>query len=214
MSLPDLTIERLRAEAANFSRQESLHGEPSLFGVTDGKAIGTYLEQKFRRFLQQRYQFVAGSSANGIDFPALLVDLKVTSVRQPQSSCPYKSARQAIYGLGYGLLVFVYDKTDDAETRTAQLKIFHTIFIETERTGDEQTTRGLRRILANEGNCDDVMAFLLERYLVADETEAEPLANEILNTLPEQGFYPTPVRVQLWEPLSRMASVTISLNFL
>jgi len=41
------------------------------------------------------------------------VDIKVTSIRQPQSSCPFKSARQKIYGLGYSLLVFVYDKHDE-----------------------------------------------------------------------------------------------------
>lgn len=190
MSLPDLTIEKLHAEAAKFSRQESRHDEPSLFGVTDGKAIGTYLEQKFRRFLQTRYQFAAGNSANGIDFPELLVDLKVTSIRQPQSSCPYRSARQKIYGLGYGLLVFVYDKTDDAKARTAQLKIVHTVFVEAERTADFHTTRGLREILANEGNRDDVMAFLLDRNLPFDDlgVGVETLSKEIMDHPPEQGF--------------------------
>jgi len=48
------------------------------------------------------------------------VDIKVTSIRQPQSSCPFKSARQKIYGLGYSLIVFVYDKKDDPATKTWQ----------------------------------------------------------------------------------------------
>jgi hypothetical protein len=39
--------------------------------------------------------------------------MKVTRIKQPQSSCPFKSARQKIYGLGYSLIVFVYEKIDD-----------------------------------------------------------------------------------------------------
>ena len=109
-----LTIETLCTEAAVFSVAESRHPEPLLYGVTDGKAIGTYLEQKFKLYLKQKYDFVQGNSASGIDFPQLLVDIKVTSIKQPQSSCPYKSARQKIFGLGYGLIIFVYDKTDNS----------------------------------------------------------------------------------------------------
>jgi hypothetical protein len=62
------------------------------YGVTDGKAVGTYLEHKFKLYLKERYEFLEGNSASGIDFPGLLVDVKVTSIRQPQSSCPFKSA--------------------------------------------------------------------------------------------------------------------------
>ncbi|KAM3111614.1 hypothetical protein [Phormidesmis sp. 146-33] len=80
-----------------------------------------------------------GNSASGIDFTGLLVDVKVTSVRQPQSSCPFKSARQKIFGLGYSLLVFVYDKSDNSTIRTATLSILHTIYVTAERTADFQT---------------------------------------------------------------------------
>jgi len=97
------TLETLRSEAIVFAKAESKFPEPSLFGVTDGKAVGTYLEHKFQAYLQSKYEFAKGSSAKGIDFPELDVDIKVTSIRQPQSSCPFKSARQKIYGLGYSL---------------------------------------------------------------------------------------------------------------
>ncbi len=43
-----LTVERLCEEAKLFSQKESLHLEPTLYGVTDGKAVGTYLEHKFQ----------------------------------------------------------------------------------------------------------------------------------------------------------------------
>jgi len=183
-----LTIESLCWEASNFSVLTSKDAEASLYGVTDGKAIGTYLEQKFRQYLKDKYDFVEGNSAIGIDFPSLLVDMKVTSFRQPQSSCPFKSARQKIFGLGYGLIIFVYDKNDDSSNRTGTLNILHTIYVSADRTGDFQMTRGIRSILANEGNKDDLMAFMIDRNLPVDEIELSNIADEILVRSPLQGF--------------------------
>jgi hypothetical protein len=154
-----LSKEALISEAKRFARSESKHNEPALYGITDGKAVGTYLEHKFQASLHEKYAYVEGSSAKGIDFPEIKVDLKVTSVRQPQSSCPFKSARQKIYGLGYSLLVFVYEKTDDDRVKTANLRIAHTVYVDEELTGDYQTTCGLRKIIDNGGNTDDVIAF-------------------------------------------------------
>jgi hypothetical protein len=183
-----LTVNLLKAEAKAFAERESGHKEKSLFGVTDGKAVGTYLEHKFQEALQKKYEYVRGSSAKGIDFPDLDVDIKVTSIRQPQSSCPFKSARQKIYGLGYSLLVFVYDKKDERKTRTATLDIKHVIFIESSQTGDYQTTTGILKILENSGNADDLVAFMTERFLPVDEIQAEDLAKEILKTRPKVGY--------------------------
>jgi hypothetical protein len=186
--MTSLNIETLCQEATRFSAAEANHAEKSLYGVTDGKAVGTYLEHKFKAHLRTNYEFVEGSSASGIDFPGLLVDMKVTSVRQPQSSCPFKSARQKIYGLGYGLLVFVYDKSDDAATQRATLNILHTIFVCAERTADFQMTRGILQILANEGNKDDLIALMLDKNLPVDEIEVGKLADDILRDPPRQGF--------------------------
>ena len=183
-----LTIALLKKEAAIFARAESKHAEPALFGVTDGKAVGTYLEHKFQEKLQKQYVYTRGSSAKGIDFPKLEVDIKVTSIRQPQSSCPFKSARQKIYGLGYSLLVFVYDKHDDAKVRAGRLDIQHTIFVEKECTADFQMTSGLRKILENKANRDDIIAFFHERMLPVDDIEAEKLADEILRKPPTLGY--------------------------
>ena len=97
-------------EARRFAEIESTYPEPSTYGVKDGKAVGTYLEHKFQSQMRDKYSFPLGSSAKGIDFPELDVDIKVTSIKQPQSSSPFKSARQKIFGLSYSLLVFVYTK--------------------------------------------------------------------------------------------------------
>jgi len=187
--LTQLTIELLCAEARLFADVESSHSESSLYGVTDGKAVGTYLEHKFRAYLlKQELVFEKGNSAHGIDFPDIGVDMKVTSLRQPQSSCPFKSARQKIYGLGYSLIVFVYDKTDNEATRTAILNIIDVIFVEANQTADFQMTKGLRDILSNEGNSDDLTAFMIDKNLPVDEIELNNLAYEILKTPPEQGY--------------------------
>lgn len=183
-----LTVEMLVHEAKDFSQRESRHRERSLFGVTDGKAVGTYLEHKFQDLLQEKYTYAKGSSAKGIDFPTLRVDIKVTSIRQPQSSCPFKSARQKVYGLGYSLLVFVYDKKDDRKTRTTTLNINHVIFVEAGRTADFQTTSGILKIVNNSGNVDDLVAFMSERFLPLDDVQANQLAEEILKKRPDVGY--------------------------
>ena len=183
-----LTQESLGNEAARFSALESQHQEASLYGVTDGKAIGTYLEQKFKLYLKEKYDFVEGNAASGIDFPELLVDIKVTSIKQPQSSCPFKSARQKIFGLGYSLIIFVDEKLDNSLNRTANLRMITTIFVSAERTADFRMTRGIRNILNNQGNKDDLIAFMLDKNLPVDEMAAANIADEILANPPLQGF--------------------------
>ncbi len=186
--MSDLDLKSLLNEAARFAELESTYGEPSLYGVTDGKAIGTYLEQKFRTYLTDNYEFQLGNSASGIDFPELNVDIKTTSIRQPQSSCPFRSARQKIYGLGYGVLIFVYEKSDDDAARTAQLNLKHTIYVEPARTADYQMTRGILEILERDGNQDDLIAFIYDKNLPVDDIEANNLAEAILENPPLQGY--------------------------
>ncbi|BAZ07973.1 restriction endonuclease [Calothrix sp. NIES-3974] len=185
---PILTITDLCVEAAKFAEIESVYDEPILYGVTDGKAIGTYLEQKFTAYLAQNYNFQPGNSASGIDIPTLDVDIKVTSIKQPQSSCPFQSATQKVFGLGYHLLVFVYDKYDDLDQRTGRLDLRHTVFVDKSRTGDFQTTRGILDILNRDGNKDDIVAFIMERNLPVDEIGASQLADRILESPPNQGY--------------------------
>ena len=184
----ELTISLLCEEANQFARIESSREHASLFGVTDGKAIGTYVEHQFREYLSQRYSFTEGSSARGIDFPDLAVDMKVTSTKQPQSSCPFQSARQKIFGLGYSLLVFVYEKEDNQAFETGRLRFFHTVFVNEAQTADYQTTVGLRQILENDGNEDDLTAFMFDRNLPVDEIEAYRMAQELLNNPPNIGY--------------------------
>ena len=84
-----------------------------------------------------------GSSAVGLDLPSVNCDIKVTSIKQPQSSCPYKDSKQKIYGLGYNLIIFVYKKHDDTKSKTGRLEFVSCSFIDKSRTADFQTTKGL-----------------------------------------------------------------------
>lgn len=184
----NLTMQGLKHCARDFVRELTNRDLPELFGVTDGKAVGTYVEHAFHNYLGETYAHEVGSSASGIDFPALEVDLKVTSIRQPQSSCPFGSADQKVYGLGYSLLVFVYEKLDDNSKRIARLNFHYAIFVDKEHTADYQTTRGIIGILDREGDRDDIAAFLEERNLPLDEIGRRRLAQRILQERPKQGY--------------------------
>lgn len=99
-----LTIESLINEAEKFCANNTGVYRPELFGVTDGKAVGTFVEHLFQQYLANRYDLTVGNSASGLDLPSVNTDIKVTSIKQPQSSCPFKDSKQKIFGLGYNLL--------------------------------------------------------------------------------------------------------------
>jgi len=186
----ELTIDLLKKEAKKFSIIESDHDETSIFGSTDGKAVGTYLEHKFQNYLEKKYIFEKGNSASGIDFPGetINVDIKVTSINQPQSSCPFKSARQKIYGLGYNLLIFVYEKIDNNKIKKSRLNILHTAFVDKDRTADYQLTTAINSILDNNGNKDDLVSLFSDKNLPIDEIETSNIADEIFTHRPNIGY--------------------------
>jgi restriction system protein len=188
MALAQLHLDTLKQEARLFLTKLSKTPIKDLYGITDGKKVGTHIEHAFHAHLAKKYTYERGSSASGIDFPALNVDLKVTSIQQPQSSCPYRDAAQKVYGLGYHLLVFVYEKTDNKTKKAANMRFLHAVFVDRSRTADYQTTRGMCDILDRDGNRDDIIAFLIERNLPLDEIGRDKLADRILKTRPKPGY--------------------------
>lgn len=183
-----LDIPSLISSAREFCQIESKIERVELFGVTDGKAVGTFVEHAFQNYLSERYDMTVGSSALGLDLPTVECDIKVTSIRQPQSSCPYKDSKQKIYGLGYNLIVFVYEKHDNTETRTGRLEFVSCSFIDKSRTADYQTTRGINDIIDRDGNKDDLFAFLVERNIPADEITLMKIAEDLLKNRPQIGY--------------------------
>jgi hypothetical protein len=186
----NLTIEKLIEEAKSFCIEQPKVQHKELFGVTDGKAVGTLIEHKFQTCLQDKYEVMVGSSAKGIDLPSddILTDIKVTSIKQPQSSCPFKDAKQKIFGLGYNLLVFVYDKTDNPETQTAILNFVSCSFVSKERTADYTMTYRLREMVKDKANEADIIAYLQDRNIPVDEITLAEIAKQVLKTPPKQGY--------------------------
>ena len=190
MSKKKLTIKDLISSANVFCVQETRYENKELFGVTDGKAVGTYIEHKFKEFLNKSFELDNGNSARGIDLPApeINTDIKVTSIKQPQSSSPFKDAKQKIYGLGYNLLVFVYEKTDNQENETATLDFKSCSFIEKERTADYTTTFRLIEMIDDGANEEDIIAYLNDKNIPADDIALSQIAKQILQNTPKLGY--------------------------
>lgn len=203
-----LNIEELQLAAKKFCEKEHGLYRPELFGVTDGKAVGTFVEHLFQEYLKQQYEMTVGSSANGLDLPSVNTDIKVTSIKQPQSSCPFKDSKQKIYGLGYNLIVFVYIKTDDAHTKKGCLDFVSCSFIESSRTADYQTTTGILNIIANNGNVDDIFAFLIDHKIPSDEVTLMNMAKDIFKNPPKVGYLTISNALQWRLQYSRIVSLS------
>ena len=203
-----LTIESLIAEAKHFCSLNSGVYKSELFGVTDGKAVGTFVEHLFKQYLEERYEMKVGNSANGLDLPSVNTDIKVTSIKQPQSSCPFKDSKQKIFGLGYNLLVFVYRKYDDPKKKKGMLDFVSCNFIDKCRTADFQTTTGLHKIILNQGNQDDIFAFLVEHNIPSDEVTLYNMAGDILKNPPQFGYLTISNALQWRLQYGRIVSMT------
>lgn len=176
-----LSSELLIRSAIEFCIEQSGIEHPELLGVTDGKAVGTYVEHKFKQFINEKFIVSIGNSASGIDLPDAHIDtdIKVTSIRQPQSSCPYKSSRQKIFGLGYNLLVFVYDK-NDIDGRSL-LHFINCTYIRKDKTADYTTTKRIFEIIQDGGTKEDLIAYFEDRNIPGDEITYDQLADEVLS---------------------------------
>ena len=188
-------MELFHETATNFANELSRTPLPSIYGATDGKAVGTLVESMFKERLTQEFDLQVGNAANGLDFPSLNLDLKVTSLKQPQSSSPFRAATQKVYGLGYNLLVIVYVKRDVAAERAAYLDIKHVIYIDEARTGDATLTRMIRELANNapktpagrEVLIEELDALLQDKNVPLDEVSRRQLAERIADEVPEQG---------------------------
>jgi hypothetical protein len=209
-----LTIKTLKKAAQDFCDIESTYSNKDLYGVTDGKAVGTYIEHKFQNYLDENYEYEKGSSAKGIDLPSndILTDIKVTSIKQPQSSCPFKDAKQKIFGLGYNLLVFVYEKTDDLQRGTAILDFLSSSFLEKERTADYTTTFRIREMIKDGAIKEDIIAYLNDKNIPADDITLSQIADNIISKTPEQGYLTISNALQWRLQYARVVYLTDTIN--
>ena len=65
-----LTLQLLIEETQTFCAVQSKFQHVELFGVTDGKAVGTLIEAAFQQHLNKKYLVLIGNAASGIDLPS------------------------------------------------------------------------------------------------------------------------------------------------
>ena len=184
ISVPDL-LTQARVFAEGFAREK----HPELLGVTDGKAVGTYIETAFKRSLREigLIEATEGNAAKGIDLPSLNTDIKVTSIRQPQSLSPFATFRQKVEGLGYDLMLFVYSKLDAAGECSVEFPAVR--HIPARLTGDYVTTRALRSIDPRSRRERRRRVRLPGRgNIPADEATLREYAGWLLDHPPAQGY--------------------------
>lgn len=184
----ELTINKLREEAIEFCKHESNITHNELVGITDGKAVGTYIEHKFEEYLKNKYDVTIGSSAKGVDLPDphINTDIKVTSIKKPQSSSSFRNMEQKIYGLGYNLLIFIYEKTD--VNNRCYLNFKHCMFLESGRSGDYNLTKILRKMIELGAKEPDIIEILKDNDVSSDEETLKHLAQKIIKKPPKQGY--------------------------
>lgn len=201
----DLSITRLKHAATTFATAISSHRNQEIAGVTDGKAVGTYLEQHFKTYLQSQFNADDwGNSAKGIDLPTINTDIKFTSVKQPQSSLPYRNAKQKIFGLGYNLILFIYYKDD---SRDLNISFSSVSFIDKSRTADFSLTKLIRQHLDIGSNADDIYALLSDRSLPGDDITYNLIVQEIMDHRPNQGYLTISNALQWRAQYGRIESV-------
>jgi len=88
----------------------------------------------------------------------------------------------------YNLLIFVYEKNDDSDKKVSNLNFVSCSFIYKNRTADYQLTRSIQQMLENNANSEDIIAYLTDRNLPAEEITMNQLAEEILANPPQQGY--------------------------
>jgi hypothetical protein len=63
-----LTLEKLYTAAKEFCIKASTLEYPELVGVTDGKAVGTFVEHRLNHYLSNRWSLEIGNSASVVRF--------------------------------------------------------------------------------------------------------------------------------------------------
>lgn len=184
--MEQLSNEGLKRVAGEFAHDLSTRHVTEIVGASDGKHVGTYLEHAFKHYLQDNFKANNwGNSAKGVDLPDINTDIKFTSIRQPQSSLPFKDASQKIFGLGYNLIVFVYDKDDSREHNITFTSVS---FIDKSRTADYTMTKVIRQTLSVGGNDEDLYTVLTDRNLPGDDITYNSIIERIHRDGVKQGY--------------------------
>lgn len=175
--LPPLTIEALLAEVVPFAY--SLTGV-IIKDIDKPKKIGDFVQEKLSEYLATKYSFTKGNSTLGIDFPSLNIDVKATRLHKPQSSSRFRSVRQKVFGLGYGIVLFAYEQIEDEFAMKTTIRVRRVVYIAAERTASYSITKTIKELIENDCNQEELEGYLLSISMGLDEAEAEAIAQKIM----------------------------------
>lgn len=119
------------------------------------------------------------SSDEGVAFPSLATDFRVAPGARLRFGDGSLSWHHKIRGFNHNLLVMVPSPVVELSTA---------VFIDHNRTADFQTTLGIRDIMRRNGNLDDIVAFLEERRIGANDDERLAAAGAIISSPPRLGY--------------------------
>lgn len=162
-----------------------------LFGINDGKTLGTHIENIFFDYLENKgYLFKRGNPSKGIDFPELDIDIKSNSSTRSKygTSSPFRSFEQKIYGMGYSIVLFIYDKIDIYEEKTATLSLKEVFFIDKEDTADKKTTSEILEVINNGGTEKDMINVLIQNKILLDLDSLKTLSHKLFLNPPKPGL--------------------------
>jgi len=110
------------------------------------------------------------------------------------------------------LLVFVYDKADDAKTGRTTLNFVSCSFLEKERTSDFTTTFRLREMIKDGAIKEDIIAYLNDKNIPADDISLQQIADRIIMTKPKQGYLTISNALQWRLQYARIVNLTDRVN--
>jgi len=157
-----LTLETLRAALPALREGLASMWARTPVPATDPKSLAMFAERTLHRWLQTRFDYRTGSSANGLDFPDVPMDFKLTDAARPQSSIPAAGRHEMLWGLGYHVLVAIYQKSP--RDGAIYLALDDLWCLDAEQTADRRTTEEVQRLVRHDAR-DGVLARYLEQRL-------------------------------------------------
>lgn len=193
-----LTIERMAASAKDFCVPTCLPAgrQETPYGVTDGKAAGAFAGRLFEDCLSQpacrQAGGASGKSARGLGLPSVNTGIEAAPPACRQAG---RDSKQKIYGLGCSLAVLVYGKNDGHTAclpagRSGALDYCACPFVDSQPACRlaGQTAAGIRNIIADNGDEDDILPFWLKEIFPCGEASPMNMAKELLRTPPRIGY--------------------------
>lgn len=182
-----LSIQSLKMLLRDAIRQNRIISVPD-----DGlisKSLRRYLLNSVEISLNSDGRFLSIDVADeNISFPEHATDLRVVDTFEPRMQTQQCGIEEKVYGSGNSLLILSCQFLSDEARKTVNAVPWTLVFIDSDRTGDFQTTYGLREIMRRKGNRDDILSFLEERFPSITDAEKEDWATKVLSAPPRLGY--------------------------